>query len=92
MVFFRVPDEKDLTFSDLIDKYKSYLQSVDYPYQEFVDELTQFNRRRNRIVHQLWRKEFSFTNQKGVSLKLTSQAARPCANSISLSGTETSVR
>ena len=31
-------------------------------------------------------------NGLGVGLKLTSQAARPCANSVTLSGTDTSVR
>jgi len=50
------------TFNDLISNYSRFLKEQRYPEPEFVDELTTFNQRRNRIVHQLWRRGFSLTN------------------------------
>lgn len=61
--FLRVPEGRELRFSDLVDKYRAYLKSQHYPLPEFIDELTKFNQRRNRIVHELWRKGYSFTNR-----------------------------
>jgi len=63
-LFLRVPEEDRSSFNDLIEKYRSYLHEQHYPIPTFIDELTQFNRRRNRIVHQLWRKGHSFTNRQ----------------------------
>ena len=63
-LFLRTSEEKDVTFNELIQKYRSYLEQERYPFPTFLDELTQFNRRRNRIVHQLWRKGHSFTNRQ----------------------------
>lgn len=63
-LFLRVPEEEEASFNDLIQKYRAYLEEEHYPIPTFFDELTQFNRRRNRIVHQLWRKGFSFTNRQ----------------------------
>ncbi len=69
-LFLRIPEDKDFTFARLVEKYRFYLDQEHYPHPTFIDELTQFNRRRNRIVHQLWRKGHSFTN------RLTEPAAR----------------
>ena len=63
-LFLRIPKDKDLSFANLVEDYRSYLEREHYPYPTFIDELTQFNRRRNRIVHQLWRKGHSFTNRQ----------------------------
>ena len=63
-LFLRIREGKDVSFDNLIRKYRSYLEGQHYPIPTFIDELTQFNRRRNRIVHQLWRKGFSFTNRQ----------------------------
>lgn len=63
-LFLSIPDGKDISFNDLIHKYRAYLEEEHYPIPTFIDELTQFNRRRNRLVHQLWRKGFSFTNRQ----------------------------
>lgn len=63
-LFLRIPDGEDLSFNDLIHKYRAYLEKAHYPIPTFIDELTQFNRRRNQIVHQLWRKGLSFTNRQ----------------------------
>ena len=63
-LFLRVPEAEDVSFDRLIQKYRSYLEEKRYPFPTFIDELTQFNRRRNRVVHQLWRKGHSFTNRQ----------------------------
>ena len=63
-LFLRVADKDDVTFANLIQKFRSYLEHQHYPFTTFIDELTQFNRRRNRIVHQLWHKGYTFTNRK----------------------------
>jgi hypothetical protein len=57
-------EEEDTTIHALIERYKRFLEEQEYPEPTFVKELTDFNRRRNRIVHQLWRKGFSFTNRQ----------------------------
>lgn len=51
-----------LSFSELIDEYKTFLDQNKYPFPTFMNELVRFNRRRNRIVHQLWQKGFTETN------------------------------
>ena len=61
--------EDKLSFAGLIKKYDEFLQSEEYPIPTFVKELTEFNRRRNRIVHNLWQRGYSITN------KLTEPAA-----------------
>ena len=50
------------SFAGLIKKYEDYLQSEGYPIPTFVKELTEFNKRRNRIVHNLWQRGYTFTN------------------------------
>jgi len=63
-LFLRIPDETNVSFNGLIQKYRSYLAAQRYPIPTFIDELTQFNRRRNRIVHQLWQKGHSYKNRQ----------------------------
>ena len=55
---------KDLTFSNLIKSYENFLEEHGSGVSTFVEELTQFNRRRNRIVHELWRKGCTYTNHE----------------------------
>ena len=69
-IFLRMPADEDINFNGLIYKYRQHLETADYPFPTFIDELTQFNRRRNRIVHQLWRKGSSFTNRETESAAL----------------------
>ena len=61
-IFLRVHEET--TFHALIERYKEFLKEEGQPEPTFVKELTELNRRRNRIVHQLWRRGFSFTNRQ----------------------------
>lgn len=62
-VFFNL-ENKDVRFDDLIKAYESYLVSINYPERTFVEELKKFNQRRNRIVHELWKKGYSGTNEQ----------------------------
>lgn len=57
-------EHKDDRFHDLIESYKNYLSKNNYPFPTFVTELTEFNRRRNRITHKLWAKGHSETNRQ----------------------------
>ncbi len=61
-VFFSIDDKK--RFSELIKIYSDFLEKEIPGSTTFVEELTQFNRRRNRIVHQLWQKGYTFTNKR----------------------------
>jgi len=56
--------ESRLTFDELIKEYQKFLTEVQYPIPTFVEQLTQFNRRRNRMIHDLWKKGHSLTNQQ----------------------------
>lgn len=56
--------EKEFTFSQLIQLYKKFLKKHSPGIVTFVEELTQLNRRRNRIVHELWEKGYTFTNRQ----------------------------
>ena len=56
--------DQEVKFSLLIKKYDQFLDEQNYPVKTLVKELTEFNRRRNRIVHQLWQKGFSYTNRQ----------------------------
>ena len=49
-------------FADLITAYEKYLQQEGQTRSTFVDELIKFNQRRNRIIHELWEKGYSATN------------------------------
>lgn len=51
-------------FDDLITEYKKYLQQEGQTHPTFVDELTKFNRQRNRVIHDLWKKGYTETNKK----------------------------
>ncbi len=62
-VFLHV-HEKEVTFHQLIQRYENFLKEHSPGVSTFVEELTQFNRRRNRIVHELWKKGYSFTNRQ----------------------------
>jgi hypothetical protein len=57
-------DDDHLSFNDLINGYRMFLDQRQYPIPEFVEDLVKFNRRRNRIVHELWRKGFAATNKQ----------------------------
>ncbi len=59
--------DKEIKFSTLIKKYNQFLDQQKYPVKTLVKELTEFNRRRNRIVHQLWHKGYSYTNRQSKS-------------------------
>lgn len=60
-------DDQQIRFSQLIDRYRVFLECEGYPRPEFVSDLQEFNRRRNRIVHQLWHKGYSTTNRQAES-------------------------
>ncbi len=55
--------DKRQTFNDLIAGYRSYLEREGYPFPTFIEQLTLLNRRRNVIVHSLWRVGYSRTNK-----------------------------
>jgi hypothetical protein len=55
---------RDTSFHALIKAYQGFLAEQQQLQPTFVKELIEFNQRRNRIVHQLWRKGFSFTNRQ----------------------------
>ena len=65
-VFLKEHDE-EIKFSKLIVKYKTFLGDNNYFQETFVKEFINFNKRRNRIVHQLWEKGYSDTNTKSKS-------------------------
>lgn len=60
-VFLNVHGD-EMRFHDLIRKYQEHLSARSPGVSTFVNELTQFNRRRNRIVHELWKKGHTATN------------------------------
>lgn len=51
-------------FVELIQEYKRLLEQQSPGITTFIEELTQFNRRRNRIVHELWCKGYTYTNRQ----------------------------
>ena len=52
------------SFYDLVVAYKKYLENEGQQDFTFTDELTEFNRRRNRIVRELWKEGYTTTNIK----------------------------
>ena len=60
------------SFYDLVVAYGKYLEDEGQQNATFVDDLTEFNRRRNRVVHQLWKEGYTTTNAK---LELACNAA-----------------
>ena len=52
------------SFNDLIIAYGDYMKSQGQNTSTFMDELTQFNRRRNRVVHELWKHGYVALNAK----------------------------
>ena len=50
-------------FDELITAYGTYLTGQGQSEPAFVEELTQFNRRRNRVIHNLWKRGYSATNR-----------------------------
>lgn len=52
------------SFNDLIIAYEKFLKLEGQTSSIFVKELTEFNKRRNRVVHQLWKNGYSATNDK----------------------------
>ena len=65
--FLQIPENNSSTFNELIKKYENYLRRENYQKLSFVDELTKFNRRRNRIIHELWSKGYTITNVQAES-------------------------
>lgn len=63
-IFLDITEENQVRFVDLISSYEKYLEEQDYMKPTFVEELTEFNRRRNRIVHELWEKGYKTTNEQ----------------------------
>ena len=63
-LFLRIPEGQTVSFDGLVKKYEAYLKRQEYPTPEFVDDLTKFNRRRNRVVHHLWHKGYSSVNRQ----------------------------
>ena len=61
--FLKETDD-EITFSQLIKKYDKFLENENYSHKTFSKELVQFNKRRNRIVHQLWIKGYTDTNKQ----------------------------
>jgi len=57
-------NDEEVKFSTLINRYELFLKKEHYECKTLVNELTQFNRRRNRIIHQLWKKGYSNTNSQ----------------------------
>jgi hypothetical protein len=55
---------KGESFAGLIKAYKKYLSQEGQTEQTFVKELIEFNKRRNRVIHQLWEKGYIATNAK----------------------------
>ncbi|MHB1664973.1 MAG: hypothetical protein ACYCT7_06915 [bacterium] len=55
---------EEIKFTTLIKKYKDFLLEEKYVVPTFVKELQDFNKRRNRIIHQLWSKGYTFTNRQ----------------------------
>ncbi|MBI4681405.1 MAG: hypothetical protein HY753_09460 [Nitrospirae bacterium] len=62
-LFLKETDE-EVKVSTLIKKYNKFLDEQKYPVKTLVKELAEFNRRRNRMVHQLWHKGYSYTNRQ----------------------------
>ena len=61
--FLNVTDD-NFKFQQLIRKYKEFLNEENPGDKNFVNELTEFNRRRNRIIHSLWKKGYTYTNRQ----------------------------
>jgi len=55
--------DSDVRFHGLIQEYKQFLEEQSPGVTTFVEELKQFNRRRNRIVHELWIRGYTHTNR-----------------------------
>lgn len=51
------------TFNELVKSYITHLKSEGQGKITFEKELTEFNKRRNRVVHQLWEKGYTRTNK-----------------------------
>jgi hypothetical protein len=52
------------SFNDLIKAYEAFLMREDQSGATFTEELTEFNRRRNKVIHQLWKEGYTVTNGK----------------------------
>ncbi|RMD67250.1 hypothetical protein D6817_02065 [Candidatus Pacearchaeota archaeon] len=52
------------SFNVLILAYDAFLKAQGQTASTFVRELTDFNRRRNRVIHELWKRGYAATNQK----------------------------
>jgi hypothetical protein len=55
---------KRASFDDLIKAYEEFLNRENRASGTFVHELTQLNRRRNRVVHGLWGHGYTVTNRE----------------------------
>lgn len=63
-LFLRVPEAEEVSFNDLIQRYQAHLEDVRYTVPSFMHELAHLNRRRSEILHRLWRRGLSFTNEQ----------------------------
>ena len=52
------------SFNDLIAAYSALLKTEGQADSTFVRELTKFNQRRNRVIHELWKRGYLATNEK----------------------------
>lgn len=52
------------SFSELVQSYGKKLKGEGQSALTFVAELTAFNKRRNRVVHDLWRRGYPSTNNR----------------------------
>lgn len=62
--FLEITEQEKVRFYELVNEYEKYLKRQHYPMPEFVEELRQFNDRRNKVVHQLWKKGYTLTNRQ----------------------------
>ena len=70
-VFLKLTDE-NLKFHQLIERWEDFLKHQHSGIKSFVKELTEINRRRNRIVHELWGKGYTFTNRQAKDAAIAS--------------------
>ena len=51
------------TFNNLIKSFNKLMKSEGQNQSTFINELSELNRRRNRVIHELWAKGYSVTNE-----------------------------
>jgi len=71
--FLKIPFDKDLKFSELIDKLQIFLTTEPYKQPEeqpgeLTENLKKFNKARNKLIHNLWKYGYSDLNKKSKRL------------------------